>query len=126
VVKESLHYRDGKIFELFVYTIMPNHVHLVISLKEQINLHEVLHSLKRHTARDCNKLLNRTGAFWQHESYDHVIRDGEFGRIVFYVLRNPVKAGLCKKFSDWPYSYVSPELDGFDENELFQRGKILL
>ena len=105
---------------------MPNHVHLVISLKEQINLHEVLHSLKRHTARDCNKLLNRTGAFWQHESYDHVIRDGEFGRIVFYVLRNPVKAGLCKKFSDWPYSYVSPELDGFDENELFQRGKILL
>jgi REP element-mobilizing transposase RayT len=84
-VKGSLHHLDDEKYELYAYTIMPNHIHLVLSLRDNINLHEVLHSLKRHTARECNKILNRTGAFWQYESYDHVIRDGEFGRIVFYV-----------------------------------------
>ncbi len=117
VVKEALHYRDGKEYELHAYTIMPNHVHMVITLGNQLNLFDVLQSLKRHTARQCNKILARSGAFWQHESYDHVIRDGEFGRIIFYILRNPVKAGLVSTFKEWPYSYVSPELDGFDETE---------
>ena len=117
IVKEALHYRDGKDYLLHAYTIMPNHVHMEITLGNNLNLFEVLQSLKRHTARQCNKILNRTGPFWQHESYDHVIRDGEFGRIVFYILRNPIKAGLSRTFKGWPYSYVSPDLDGFDETE---------
>ncbi len=117
IVKEALHYRDGKEYLLHAYTIMPNHVHMVITLGNQLNLFEVLQSLKSHTARQCNIILVRSGTFWQHESYDHVIRDGEFGRIVFYILRNPVKAGLVKTFREWPYYYVSPELNGFDETE---------
>ncbi|HET6402882.1 MAG TPA: transposase [Candidatus Kapabacteria bacterium] len=116
-VKEALHYRDGSEYLLHAYTIMPNHIHMVITLDNRLNLFEVLQSLKRHTARQCNILLKRTGAFWQHESYDHVIRDGEFGRIVFYILRNPVKAGLVKSFREWSYYYISSELDGFDETE---------
>ena len=117
IVKEALHYRDGKEYLLHAYTIMPNHVHMVLTLGNELKLFEVLQSLKRHTARQCNKILLRTGAFWQHESYDHVIRDGEFGRIIFYVLRNPIKAGLSKTLKGWPYSYVSSDLDGFDKTE---------
>ncbi len=120
IVKEALHYRDGVEYELLTYTIMPNHVHLVIVLDRELQLYKVLQSLKRHTARQCNKLLGRTGDFWQHESYDHVVRDGELGRIIFYVLRNPVKAGLAATARLWPHSYVSPKLDGFDETEYRQ------
>lgn len=59
---------------------------------------KILQDLKRFTARECNKILNRSGTFWQHESYDHVVRDyNELQRIVEYVLNNPVKAGLCEK-----------------------------
>jgi len=35
---------------------------------------EELHSLKSYTSNEANKALNRTGAFWTHESYDRVIR----------------------------------------------------
>ncbi|HCA80801.1 MAG TPA: hypothetical protein DEP53_13820 [Bacteroidetes bacterium] len=65
-----------------------------------------MQSLKRHTAREANKILGRRGAFWQDESYDHVIRNSEeLERIVLYVLHNPVKAGFVKNWRDWKWSY---------------------
>ncbi len=74
---------------------------------------KILQDLKRYTAGKCNKVLNRTGTFWQHESYDHVIRDyNELIRIVKYVMNNPVKAGLCEKWEDWRWSYCNLELLG--------------
>jgi putative transposase len=69
---------------------------------------KILQDLKRFTARECNKSLNRSGSFWQHESYDHVVRDyDELQRIVEYVLNNPVKAGFCEKWEDWKWSYCN-------------------
>ena len=63
-------------------------------------------SIKRHTALEANRLLQRSGAFWQDESYDHYFREeGEWARTVGYVLNNPVKAGLVKHWQDWPWSW---------------------
>jgi REP element-mobilizing transposase RayT len=51
-------------------------------------------------------VLGRKGTFWEQESYDHVIRDDAgFQRIVNYVIRNPVKAGLVKEWKEWKWSY---------------------
>jgi REP element-mobilizing transposase RayT len=75
------------------------------------NVTKILQDLKKYTAGKCNKALNRSGTFWQHESYDHVVRDSnELKRIVNYVLNNPVKAGLCEKWEDWKWSYCNFEL----------------
>lgn len=72
---------------------------------------KILQDLKKYTAGKCNKALNRSGPFWQHESYDHVVRDqNELRRIIKYVLNNPVKAGLCEKWEDWKWSYCNFEL----------------
>jgi REP-associated tyrosine transposase len=74
---------------------------------------EILQNLKRYTAVECNKLVHHSGSFWQHESYDHVVRNnGELNRIVKYVLYNPVKAGLCERWDDWEWSYVNFDLMG--------------
>jgi putative transposase len=127
IVKEAMHYRDGKEYDLIAYTIMPNHVHMVFTLVERfdkslnsrsepntVSLYRVTHilqHLKKNTAIKCNRVLNRTGPFWQHESYDHVIRDAdELKRIVEYVLNNPVKAGLAETPEEWNYSYVNYDL----------------
>ena len=67
---------------------------------------KILQDLKKYTARKCNKLLNRSGSFWQHESYDHVIRnEEELNKIVEYILNNPVKAKLVENPYDWKWSY---------------------
>jgi len=122
IVKSSIHFRDEKEYDLIAYTIMPNHVHLVIiPIVERIAdslsperkenpyiVTKILQDLKKYTARECNKLLNREGSFWQHESYDHVVRDMKaLRRIVDYVLNNPVKAGLVNKWQEWKHSYVN-------------------
>jgi REP element-mobilizing transposase RayT len=66
----------------------------------------MLQWLKGFTALAANRRLGRTGAFWQPESYDHVVRDsGELERIVAYVVRNPVKAGLVAAADEWPWTY---------------------
>jgi REP element-mobilizing transposase RayT len=68
---------------------------------------DILENLKWYTALNANRRLGRKGAFWQHESYDHVIRDAaELDRTIEYVLMNPVKAGFCKDWRDWKWSYV--------------------
>jgi REP element-mobilizing transposase RayT len=111
MVAESLHYRDGKVYELIAYCIMPNHEHVVFTpLKEErekyYSLSKIMHSLKRHTANEANLILDREGEFWQHENYDHFARDErELERIVKYVLYNPVKSGLVENWRGWKWSY---------------------
>ena len=61
----------------------------------------------RDDVREANKMLERSGAFWQHESYDHIARnEHELDRIIHYVFNNPVKAGLIKKAEKWRWNYV--------------------
>ena len=116
MVAESIKFRNDKIYDLAAFSVMPNHAHLVCTPLEKstsvfYGLTEILHSLKRHTARQANLLLGRTGAFWQDESYDHIVRDeAELERIIKYVLYNPVKAGLVDDWSQWQWSYCKYEI----------------
>ena len=69
---------------------------------------DILRLIKGSTAREANKILNCTGSFWQHESYDRVVRDEkELNRIIWYTINNPVKAGLVKNAEDWKWSYYA-------------------
>lgn len=111
VVARSLHFWEGKRYDLDCYCIMSNHVHVVLTplLTEDGDyyaLQDIMHSLKGYTANQINPLIGRQGQFWQHENYDHFIRDaGEWLRIRWYVLNNPVKAGLVATWHDWPWTY---------------------
>ncbi len=63
--------------------------------------------LKGKSGALCNRILRRRGSFWQHESYDHVVRDErEYERILAYIVNNPVKAGLVEDWREWPYMFV--------------------
>jgi putative transposase len=119
-VAEALHHRHDKVYDLLAFCVMSTHVHLVCTPlareEDTYPMHSsILQSLKRHTARQANLILQRQGTFWQRESYDHVVRDDEeLARIVRYVLNNPVKAGLVAAWQDWPWSYCrTPE--GYSE-----------
>lgn len=111
ILAESIQYRDGKVYDLESFCIMPNHGHLVFKPLESADgkiysLSTIMHSLKRHTARQANLILGQEGAFWQHENYDHFVRDDEeLGRIIKYVLHNPVKAGLTDDWTNWKWSF---------------------
>ena len=113
IVESSLQYFAGVRYDLVAYVIMPSHFHWVFTPlisksmagDYRANREGIMHSIRRHTARACNRCLNRRGPFWQHESFDRVVRnEAELQRIVDYVEFNPVKAGLCEQPKTWEFS----------------------
>ncbi|MDO8754591.1 MAG: transposase, partial [Anaerolineales bacterium] len=116
IVADSILYHDGNWFDVLAYCIMPNHGHLVLTPYESsettdYSLTKIMHNIKRNSANHANKILGRTGAFWQHENYDHYARDeAELERIIKYVLYNPVKAGLTDDWTKWKWSYCKYEM----------------
>lgn len=123
IIAESLHWGDEKRYELIAYTIMPNHIHIVMKpdVKEKENdnnknkksdvkyrLAEILESLKKYTAREANKVLKRKGRFWQHESYDHLLRNKkELYRSIRYTLMDAVRSGYVLNWQDYKWNYLN-------------------
>lgn len=104
-VEKSLLHFDGKRYSLHAWCVMPNHVHSLFTPEPGFTMSQISHSWKSFTAHVCNKLLGRTGQFWEHEPYDRYIRnDQHFRNAVAYIENNPVKAGLCGRPEDWRWS----------------------
>lgn len=123
IVMELLHSFDSQEYHLHAFCVMSNHAHLLLDQqdipeptprhdgKHYTALSRAMRLLKRRSGALCNQALGRSGAFWQHESYDHIVRnEREFERIVAYIANNPVKAGLVEHWQDWTYTYLSPNL----------------
>lgn len=117
LVADSIHFSNNRHYKLWAFCIMSNHVHLLVTMLPDVPiLWKVLQNRKKYTAVHANKLLGLTGQFWERESYDHLVRDSrhyqknEFERILWYILNNPVKAGLVANWRDWEWNYCHPEL----------------
>lgn len=115
-VQEALHQGvEEALFLLYAYTIMGNHVHVLLHPLEDpktehpVPLARITQLLKGRTASGANQILQRTGQrFWARESYDHWSRnEHETRRIIAYIVNNPVKAGLVDVADDWPWSWAA-------------------
>ena len=101
-------YFDGTRYELMAWCIMPNHVHAIVQPLPGYDLSQITHSWKSFTAHEANGILQRSGEFWQPESYDHLIRDeADFQHCLYYLLSNPEKAGLV----NWPWVGVGSNIN---------------
>ena len=121
VVQDAIINKYASLYKLWAYVVMSNHCHLLLKPKlkdpadlqsDPIAFSEITKKLKGYSAREANKILDRTGmTFWQDESFDHWIRNQqEFDRVVTYIENNPVKAGLVQRPEDWQWSSASERL----------------
>ena len=95
LVEAALKFFDGDRYQLGSFVIMPNHVHALVRPLGDHSLSDVLHSWKSYSSNAVNKLLNRSGTFWQNESFDHIVRnEAQMTRVAAYIEDNPVKARL--------------------------------
>ncbi len=104
VVQNNLLYFDNIRYLLHSWCIMPNHVHILMEVKEGWTLSEIMHGWRSYTAKTANKILERTGDFWQKEYLDRFIRNEEhYKNVVEYINNNPVKAGLVTDAKMWKW-----------------------
>ena len=105
IVQESLFFGQACRYDLLAWAVMPNHVHVLIRPQEGWTLGRIVGDWKKHTAREINRKMGKTGRLWFREYFDRFQRDtGHRERTVNYIERNPVKAGLCEEERDWRWS----------------------
>lgn len=93
------------LYELLAFVIMPDHLHLIIKPLPHQTLSKIMQQLKGGSSFQLNKLLNKSGPFWQKESFDHLIRDQAGLRDKWdYIRENPVKAKLVSVKDGYPFS----------------------
>ena len=100
----ALRFFAGERHGLAAWVVMPNHLHVLVEVWDT-PLMKLVKSWKDHVARGANKVLGRSGAFWEREYLDTVIADEEHRRTaVRYIENNPVKAGLTREAKEWAWS----------------------
>lgn len=104
IVENSILFGASERYALHAWCVMANHVHVLFTPIWELK--KITQGIKGLTAHEINKLHGRHGrTFWQDESFDHWARDEEeMLRIIGYIERNPVTAGLCAQPKDWRWS----------------------
>ena len=102
----ALRHFDGERYGLAAWVVMPNHLHLLVDVWD-VPLSKLIGGWKSIIAHEANRILHRTGEFWQREYLDTVIRDETHRRTaVKYIENNPVKAGFVREGKEWNWSSV--------------------
>ncbi len=90
IVHGALRFFEGLRYALDEFVVMPNHVHVIVKPLPGHGLADILHAWKSYTANRINRRLGRTGQLWQHESYDHIVRnESAMEAIRRYIRANP-------------------------------------
>ncbi|MBR6118842.1 MAG: transposase [Oscillospiraceae bacterium] len=85
--------------EINKYTVMPNHLHLILVLRDgSVNspsIHTIMQQFKRAVSIKTGKTV------WQPRFYDHIIRsEREYQEIWKYIDNNPAKWALDKYYHE--------------------------
>ena len=87
------------------YCLMTTHYHLVVETSRP-PLSRGIHRLNGVYARAFNRRHGRFGhVFSERFSATPIVREEHLFEACAYVLLNPVKAGMCDRVEDWPWSF---------------------
>ncbi|HET7378520.1 MAG TPA: transposase [Gaiellales bacterium] len=91
-------------WRIHMYCLMTNHFHLLVETPEP-NIAIGMQWLNSRYAHCFNRTYERIGHLFQRRYADGLIQDDEHLRTVMrYIPLNPVKAKLCGRPEDWPWS----------------------
>ena len=104
LIEEAMRFHHRQRYELLAWCVMPNHLHVLVHVWDW-PLAKMLQNWKSITAVMSNRLLNRSGVFWQREYWDTFMRDEkQESKAIRYLENNPVNAKLCQTTKAWPFS----------------------
>jgi putative transposase len=87
------------------YCLLSTHYHLVLETR-RAELSAGMHNLNSRHAQRFNRRHRRYGALFAERFTARAIESEEYlYDACAYVLLNPVKAGLCDRSDEWPWSF---------------------
>ena len=98
------HYvRSGK-FEIHDFVVMPNHVHILLTIQGDVSLEKTMQWIKGGFSFRAKCELGYPGDIWQRGFSDvRIVDESSFQNHRAYIDNNPVKSGLANTPEDYPY-----------------------
>ncbi len=129
IIDSWKHCQENKGLEIYGWSIMPSHVHMIIGSKKD-KLEDIVRDMKKHTSLELKEAIknhanesrkewiiwmmeragkkngnNKDWQFWQQHNKPLEIQGQEmFDEKLLYVHQNPIQAGFVTKEEDWKYS----------------------
>ena len=96
---------DGH-FQVLDFVVMPNHLHLLISLAECTTVEKAMQLLKGRFSYRAKRELGFAGEVWQR-GFSEVRAEGRenLERYRRYIAQNPVRAGLVRDGEPFPWCF---------------------
>ncbi len=93
---ENLRFYGARLKDLIAYTVMPDHIHLMVEIEKVKMLSDFLRDFKKRTSRKIRALANpETRFIWQRGTRDHYIRpclsQRDFDNHINYLFSNSWK-----------------------------------
>jgi len=135
VVDNLTFYQNRGDFTLIAWVLMPNHLHLVVRIKGELSISQIIGNLKRITSRQIGDWLSRMGnhkivetletkaklepsrhsKVWKPRFACLVItNENTLREKIDYIHYNPVRGGLVSNPADWVYGSARDSA-GFSE-----------
>lgn len=110
LIEGDLIYRKDVLeqINLICYCVMPNHLHLLLSLSEnyESDLLNWVKTFKRYTSKIIKEKYE-INDLWQRGFYEHVLRNNELiTKKAIYIMENPIRKEIVKEVDDYPYSQI--------------------
>jgi len=118
--------REKYNFAVYAYCLMSNHVHLLIDDNGN-DVSAIIKSINISYAQYFNRIYRRCGHLFQDRFRSELINDdGYLLEVSRYIHNNPVKAGIVREPSDYPWSSFNIYLGKDQDIEgLINRTRIL-
>lgn len=98
--------KDEARVDILAFCLMPNHVHAVAVPRDASGLARLFGPAHQRYARRVNERHGWQGHLWQERFHSCVMEEAHLLAAVRYIELNPVRAGLCKRPIDWPWSSI--------------------
>jgi putative transposase len=96
----------AKNFQLHDFVVMPDHIHLLITVDEQTTIEKAMQLIKGRFSYRLKKEQGYLGEVWQRGfSEVHVDNETSFRQFREYIAQNPVKAGLSATPGEYPFCF---------------------
>ena len=100
-------YVVGRKFQLHDFVVMPDHVHLLITVGGAMTIERAMQFVKGGFSFRLRKESGYLGEVWQRGFSEVRVDDREsFLRYRDYIAENPVKAGLVDSPEEFPYCFT--------------------
>lgn len=97
--------RDKGEFSLHEFVIMPNHIHLLLTVDHDHAISRAVQLIKGGFSHALGQTGLKLKAVWQPSYYEHRVRDEvEYERMRHYIHENPVRRHLVSAAEDYPFS----------------------